>query len=46
MRILRDIGCHGAQGYLFSSPLELVYWEFLDHTEPYLLPEFYSNYHI
>jgi EAL domain-containing protein (putative c-di-GMP-specific phosphodiesterase class I) len=46
MRILRDIGCHGAQGYLFSRPLELVDWEFLDHTEPYLLPELDSSYHI
>ena len=46
MRILRDIGCHGAQGYLFSRPLELVDWKFLDHTEPYLLPELDSSNHI
>jgi len=39
MKILRAIGCHAAQGYFFSKPLELPIWEGLNFTEPYLLTE-------
>ncbi len=46
LRILRAIGCHGAQGYLFSRPLELPDWDDLNQTEPYLLPELDSIYQI
>jgi EAL domain-containing protein (putative c-di-GMP-specific phosphodiesterase class I)/CBS domain-containing protein len=45
LRILRDIGCHGAQGHLFSRPLELPDWDDLHQTEPYLLPELDTIYH-
>ena len=46
LRILRAIACHGAQGYLFSRPLELPDWGDLNQTEPYLLPELESIYQI
>ncbi|MFY8148100.1 MAG: EAL domain-containing protein [Prochlorococcaceae cyanobacterium] len=37
MKILQEIGCHGAQGYLFSRPLEIPLWESLKLSEPYPL---------
>jgi EAL domain-containing protein (putative c-di-GMP-specific phosphodiesterase class I) len=45
LRILRAIGCHGAQGYLFSRPLELPDWDDLHQTEPYLMPELDTIFH-